>query len=46
MKSVNYPFEANEGKGLIDKESKLVVSIPFNDLSQSLAKIREIKDER
>jgi glutamate-1-semialdehyde 2,1-aminomutase len=45
MKSVNSPFEANEGKGLIDKESKLVISVPFNDLSQSLAKIREIKDD-
>jgi len=45
MKSVNYPFEMDEGTGFIDTDSNLVESIPFNDLSQSLAIINGIKDD-
>ena len=31
LQSVNYPFELDEGLGLIQDEEQFVESIPFND---------------
>ncbi|HEY7506505.1 MAG TPA: aminotransferase class III-fold pyridoxal phosphate-dependent enzyme, partial [Nitrososphaera sp.] len=36
MQTVNYPFESEEGPGLIQDEGQYVESIPFNDLEASL----------
>ena len=45
MQSVNYPFEADEGTGLLQDEGQYVESIPFNDLDASLKILETIKDD-
>ncbi|HUG97060.1 MAG TPA: aspartate aminotransferase family protein [Nitrososphaera sp.] len=45
MQTVNYPFEAEEGPGLIQDEGQYVESIPFNNLEASLKVLETIKDD-
>jgi glutamate-1-semialdehyde 2,1-aminomutase len=45
MQTVNYPFEAEEGPGLVQEEEQYVESIPFNDLEASLKILENIKDD-
>lgn len=45
MQTVNYPFEAEEGPGLVQEEEQYVESIPFNDLETSLKVLENIKDD-
>jgi glutamate-1-semialdehyde 2,1-aminomutase len=45
MQTVNYPFEAEEGPGLIQDEGQYVESIPFNNLDASLKVLETIKDD-
>ena len=45
MQTVNYPFEAEEGPGLVQDEGQYVESIPFNDLEASLKVLETIKDD-
>jgi glutamate-1-semialdehyde 2,1-aminomutase len=45
LQSVNYPFELDEGMGLIEEEEQFVESIPFNDLQRSLKVLNTIKDD-
>lgn len=45
MQTVNYPFEFEEGPGLVQDEGQYVESIPFNDLEASLKVLETIKDD-
>lgn len=45
MQTVNYPFEVEEGPGLIQDEGQYVESIPFNNLDASLKVLETIKDD-
>ena len=45
MQTVNYPFEAEEGPGLVQNEGQYVESIPFNNLDASLKVLDTIKDD-
>jgi glutamate-1-semialdehyde 2,1-aminomutase len=45
MQTVNYPFEVEEGPGLVQDEGQYVESIPFNDLEASLKVLETIKDD-
>ena len=45
LQSVNYPFESDEGLGLVDNEEQFIESIPFNDLESSLKILNTIKDD-
>ena len=45
MQTVNYPYEVDEGSGLIQDEEQFVESILFNDLDRSLKVLDSIKDD-
>jgi glutamate-1-semialdehyde 2,1-aminomutase len=45
MQTVNYPFEADEGLGLLQDEAQYVESISFNNLDASLKVLETIKDD-
>ena len=45
MQTVNYPFEVEEGPGLVQDEGQYVESIPFNNLDASLKVLETIKDD-
>lgn len=45
MQTVNYPFEVEEGPGLVQDEGQYVESLPFNDLDASLKVLETIKDD-
>lgn len=45
MQTVNYPFETEEGPGLVQDEGQYVESIPFNNLEASLKVLETIKDD-
>jgi glutamate-1-semialdehyde 2,1-aminomutase len=45
MQTVNYPFEAEEGLGLVQDEAHYVESISFNNLDASLKVLETIKDD-
>jgi glutamate-1-semialdehyde 2,1-aminomutase len=45
MQTVNYPFEVEEGPGLVQAEGQYVESIPFNNLEASLKVLETIKDD-
>jgi glutamate-1-semialdehyde 2,1-aminomutase len=45
LQTVNYPFEAEEGPGLVQDEGQYVESIPFNNLEASLKVLETIKDD-
>lgn len=45
MQTVNYPFESEEGPGLVQDEGQYVESIPFNNLDASLKVLETIKDD-
>lgn len=45
LQSVNYPYEVDEGLGLIEDEGHFVESLPFNDLERSLKVLDSIKDD-
>lgn len=45
MQTVNYPFEAEEGPGLVQDEGQYIESIPFNNLEASLKVLETIKDD-
>ena len=45
MHNVNYPFEIQEGCGLIRDEEQYIKSIPFNDLQKSLSVLESIKED-
>lgn len=45
MQTVNYPFEAEEGPGLVQDEGQYVESLPFNNLEASLKVLETIKDD-
>jgi glutamate-1-semialdehyde 2,1-aminomutase len=45
MQTVNYPFEAEEGPGLVQDEGQYVESIPFNNLDASLKVLETIGDD-
>ncbi len=45
MQTVNYPFESEEGPGLVQDEGQYVESIPFNNLDSSLKVLETIKDD-
>ncbi|MFB5630671.1 MAG: aspartate aminotransferase family protein [Nitrosopumilaceae archaeon] len=43
LKTVNWPFDVSESKGLVDEEH--VVSLPFNDLEKSLEILKSVKED-
>ena len=43
LKTVNWPFDVSESKGLVDE--KHVVSLPLNDLEKSLEILKSVKDD-
>ncbi|HEX5905076.1 MAG TPA: aminotransferase class III-fold pyridoxal phosphate-dependent enzyme [Candidatus Nitrosocosmicus sp.] len=45
LQSVNYPYEVDEGLGLIEDEGHFVESLQFNDLDRSLKVLESIKDD-
>jgi glutamate-1-semialdehyde 2,1-aminomutase len=45
MQTVNYPFEVDEGSGLIQDEEQFIESLLFNDLDRSLKVLESIKDD-
>jgi len=45
LQSVNYPYEIDEGIGLVEDESQYIESIQFNDLDKSLKVLESIKDD-
>ena len=45
MQTVNYPFEQDEGLGLVQDEGQFVESMPFNDLDASLKVLETVKDD-
>lgn len=45
MQTVNYPFEFEEGPGLVQDEGQFVESIPFNDLDASLKVLETVRDD-
>jgi glutamate-1-semialdehyde 2,1-aminomutase len=45
MQTVNYPFEEEEGLGLVQDEGQFVESIPFNNLDASLKVLETVKDD-
>jgi glutamate-1-semialdehyde 2,1-aminomutase len=45
MQTVNYPFEQEEGLGLVQDEGQFVESIPFNNLDASLKVLETVKDD-
>jgi glutamate-1-semialdehyde 2,1-aminomutase len=45
MQTVNYPFEQDEGLGLVQDEGQFVESIPFNDLDASLKVLETVRDD-
>lgn len=45
MKSVNFPFDEEEGEGLLEEEMKYVVSLPFNNLGESTKILDAVKDD-
>jgi glutamate-1-semialdehyde 2,1-aminomutase len=45
MYAVNYPFEIQEGPGLIQDEERFIKVIPFNDLQKSLKILESVKDD-
>jgi glutamate-1-semialdehyde 2,1-aminomutase len=45
LQSVNYPYEVDEGKGLIEDEEQFVESIQFNDLDRSIKVLESSKDD-
>ncbi|MEW5841571.1 aspartate aminotransferase family protein [Nitrososphaera sp.] len=45
MQSASYPFEAEEGPGLVQDEGQYVESIPFNDLEGSIKVLDNIRDD-
>ncbi len=45
MQTVNYPFEEEEGLGLVQDEGQFVESIPFNNLDASLKVLDTVKDD-
>ncbi|MDQ3837385.1 MAG: aminotransferase class III-fold pyridoxal phosphate-dependent enzyme, partial [Thermoproteota archaeon] len=45
MQTVNYPFEQDEGLGLVQDEGQFVESIPFNKLDASLKVLETVKDD-
>jgi glutamate-1-semialdehyde 2,1-aminomutase len=45
LQSVNYPFEQEEGAGLLEDEGQFIESIQFNDLDRSLKVLETIKDD-
>ena len=45
MQTVNYPFEAEEGLGLVQNEGQYVESITFNNLDASLKVLETVKDD-
>ncbi|MGH9876480.1 MAG: aspartate aminotransferase family protein [Nitrososphaerales archaeon] len=45
LKSVNFPFEEEEGTGLLEEEQKYIVSLPFNNLEASIKILDSIKND-
>ena len=45
LQSVNYPYEADEGMGLIEDEGHFIESLQFNDLERSIKVLESIKDD-
>lgn len=45
LQSVNYPYEVDEGLGLVEDEGRFIESIQFNDLERSLKVLDSIKDD-
>ncbi|MEM3083583.1 MAG: aminotransferase class III-fold pyridoxal phosphate-dependent enzyme [Nitrososphaerales archaeon] len=45
LKSVNFPFDEDEGKGLLEEEMKHIVSLPFNDIERSSKILDGVKDD-
>jgi glutamate-1-semialdehyde 2,1-aminomutase len=45
MQTVNYPFEQDEGLGLVQDEGQFLESIPFNNLDASLKVLETVKDD-
>jgi glutamate-1-semialdehyde 2,1-aminomutase len=45
MQAVNYPFEQEEGLGLVQDEGQFVESISFNNLGASLKVLETVKDD-
>lgn len=45
LKSVNAPFDEDEGRGLLEEEMKYVVSLPFNDLERSRKILNDVKED-
>ena len=45
MQTVNYPFEEEEGLGLVQDEGQFVESIPFNSLDASIKVLETVKED-
>jgi len=45
LKSIIFPFEEDEGIGLLEEEQKYIVSLPFNNLHESMKILDSIKND-
>jgi glutamate-1-semialdehyde 2,1-aminomutase len=45
LKSVNFPFDEDEGKGLLEEEMRYVVSLPFNEFEETMKILGSVKDD-
>jgi len=45
LKSVNFPFDEDEGKGLLEEEMRYIVSLPFNELEETIKILGSVKDD-
>lgn len=45
LQSVNFPFEDDEGIGLLEEEQKYVVSLPFNNLHESMKILQSVRED-
>lgn len=45
LHSVNYPFELDEGIGIVQEEEQFIESLPFNDLEKSIQILERVKED-
>ncbi|MFQ5940916.1 MAG: aspartate aminotransferase family protein [Nitrososphaerales archaeon] len=45
LKSINFPYDEEEGRGLLEEELKYVVSLPFNELDKTKKILNDVKDD-
>ncbi len=45
LRSVNFPFDEDEGRGLLEEEQKYIISLPFNDADASVKILESVRDD-